>query len=145
MKGGHGELISVLDHMTLEGSVVTSVKSAGKAGVGGGNDYRLLPVMHLCVRCSCSMVHACTCQLYSHLVSLTLFLLLSSPLLYHTGRDPTAPLRIPVLDRYYDKGTVIIGKVESGMVSKGDEIKLMPTGLTTRVRLNPRVVSYTRS
>ena len=86
MKGGHGELISVLDHMTLEGSVVTSVKSAGKAGVGGGNDYRLLPVMHLCVRCSCSMVHACTCQLYSHLVSSPL---VSSPLSYREGPDGT--------------------------------------------------------
>jgi peptide chain release factor subunit 3 len=27
------------------------------------------------------------------------------------GRDPNKPLRIPVLDRYYDRGTVILGKV----------------------------------
>lgn len=31
--------------------------------------------------------------------------------LHIAGRDPNAPLRIPVLDRYYDRGTVVLGKV----------------------------------
>jgi len=48
-------------------------------------------------------------------------------------RDPSAPLRIPVLDRFYDRGTVIIGKVESGTLSKGDRLSIMPTGVTTTV------------
>ena len=28
-------------------------------------------------------------------------------------RDPEAPLRIPVLDRYYDRGVIVMGKVSS--------------------------------
>jgi len=30
------------------------------------------------------------------------------------GRDAAAPLRIPVLDRYYERQCVVLGKVESG-------------------------------
>mmetsp|Transcript_19662 Transcript_19662/g.23383 ORF Transcript_19662/g.23383 Transcript_19662/m.23383 type:complete len:612 (+) Transcript_19662:95-1930(+) len=49
------------------------------------------------------------------------------------GRDPAKPLRIPVLDRYYDRGTVILGKVENGTLSKGDKLMLMPTRTTAVV------------
>ena len=30
------------------------------------------------------------------------------------GRDPNAPLRLPVLDKFNDRGCIITGKVESG-------------------------------
>ncbi|KAG7361359.1 translation elongation factor EF-1 subunit alpha [Nitzschia inconspicua] len=43
------------------------------------------------------------------------------------GRDPTAPLRIPVLDRYTDRGTIAMGKVESGIVRPGITVTVMPT------------------
>jgi peptide chain release factor subunit 3 len=43
------------------------------------------------------------------------------------GRDPTAPLRIPILDRYTDRGTIAMGKVESGVVRPGMKVTLMPT------------------
>jgi peptide chain release factor subunit 3 len=43
------------------------------------------------------------------------------------GRDPNAPLRIPVLDRYQDRGTIAMGKVESGIVRVGEKIIVMPT------------------
>jgi len=49
------------------------------------------------------------------------------------GRDPTKPLRIPVLDRYYDRGTVVLGKVESGTLAKGDTVVLLPTKATCKV------------
>lgn len=39
------------------------------------------------------------------------------------GRDPAAPLRIPVLDRYHDRGTVALGKVESGSVRVGMKVR----------------------
>lgn len=44
-----------------------------------------------------------------------------------SGRDPEAPLRIPVLDRYTDRGTIAMGKVESGVVRPGMKVTLMPT------------------
>lgn len=43
------------------------------------------------------------------------------------GRDADAPLRIPVLDRYTDRGTIAMGKVESGTVRPGQKVTLMPT------------------
>ena len=41
-------------------------------------------------------------------------------------RDPDGPLRIPVLDKMRDRGTVMFGKVESGTVKIGDQLSLMP-------------------
>jgi len=43
------------------------------------------------------------------------------------GRDANAALRIPVLDRYTDRGTIAMGKVESGTVRPGMKVTLMPT------------------
>lgn len=44
-----------------------------------------------------------------------------------SGRDAAGPLRIPVLDRYNDRGTIAMGKVESGTIMPGMKIMLMPT------------------
>jgi len=44
-----------------------------------------------------------------------------------SGRDPTAPVRVPILDRYTDRGTIAMGKVESGVVRPGMKVTLMPT------------------
>ena len=35
------------------------------------------------------------------------------------GRSAESPLRIPALDRYHERGTVVMGKVESGRVARG--------------------------
>jgi peptide chain release factor subunit 3 len=43
-------------------------------------------------------------------------------------RDPTAPIRLPVLERYSDRGTIAMGKVESGVIRPGMKITVMPTG-----------------
>lgn len=42
-------------------------------------------------------------------------------------RNPDAPLRIPVLDRYTDRGTIAMGKVESGVIRPGMKVIIMPT------------------
>jgi len=44
-----------------------------------------------------------------------------------SGRDATAPLRVPILDRYTDRGTIAMGKVESGVIRPGMKVTLMPT------------------
>lgn len=44
-----------------------------------------------------------------------------------TGRDASLPLRIPVLDRYQDRGTIVMGKVESGVIRPGMKVVVMPT------------------
>mmetsp|Transcript_12652 Transcript_12652/g.25629 ORF Transcript_12652/g.25629 Transcript_12652/m.25629 type:complete len:589 (-) Transcript_12652:36-1802(-) len=49
------------------------------------------------------------------------------------GRDANAPLRIPILDRYSDRGTIAMGKVESGVVKPGMKVTVMPTGNVYKV------------
>lgn len=48
-------------------------------------------------------------------------------------RDASAPLRIPLLERYNDRGTIAMGKVESGVVRPGMKVTVMPTRNTYKV------------
>ena len=57
--------------------------------------------------------------------SATLLSLLDS--LEMKGRDSSAPLRVPILERYVDRGTIAMGKVESGVIRPGMKVTLMPT------------------
>lgn len=41
-------------------------------------------------------------------------------------RKPEAPLRLPIIDKYRDMGTVIEGKVEQGTILEGGKYMLMP-------------------
>ena len=41
-------------------------------------------------------------------------------------RDPLAPFRMSVIDRYKDMGTIAMGKSECGVVRKGDALYVMP-------------------
>ena len=58
----------------------------------------------------------------------------TSPTLFHLldtlkfpERDSKASVRIPILDRYSDRGTIAMGKVESGTVRVGQKVMMMPT------------------
>jgi peptide chain release factor subunit 3 len=61
----------------------------------------------------------------------TLLSLLDSLVLQE--RDENAPLRIPVLDRYSDRGTIAMGKVESGKIRAGMKVTVMPTRAVYKV------------
>jgi len=50
-----------------------------------------------------------------------------------TGRDANAPLRVPVIDSYTDRGLVMMGKVESGVVRKGAKVRMNPNNLECRI------------
>ena len=41
-------------------------------------------------------------------------------------RNKAAPLRLPILSKYKDLGTIIEGKVEQGTVTVGDKLFVMP-------------------
>jgi peptide chain release factor subunit 3 len=49
------------------------------------------------------------------------------------GRDETAALRMPVIDRYSDRGVVCLGKVEVGVVFEGMPVMIMPTRTKAKV------------
>lgn len=74
----------------------------------------------------CSWWKNCYTSGENNTTSPTLISLLDSLVL--KGRDPAAPMRIPVLDRYNDRGTIAMGKVESGTVRPGMKVTVMPTG-----------------
>ena len=41
-------------------------------------------------------------------------------------RKINAPLMMPVSEKYKDLGTVVVGKIESGHIQKGETVTLMP-------------------
>ena len=48
-------------------------------------------------------------------------------------RDPYAPFRMPIVDKYKDMGTVIMGKSEAGLVKKNDSLIVMPNKAVVKV------------
>jgi peptide chain release factor subunit 3 len=49
------------------------------------------------------------------------------------GRKADGALRIPCLDRYFERGTMVLGKVESGTLRVGEDIIIMPTRKKAKV------------
>ncbi|XP_067672092.1 eukaryotic peptide chain release factor GTP-binding subunit ERF3A-like isoform X1 [Haliotis asinina] len=48
-------------------------------------------------------------------------------------RSKDAPLRLPVVDRYRDMGTIVLGKIESGSITKNMTLAMMPNKQTVKV------------
>ncbi|CAB4311770.1 unnamed protein product [Prunus armeniaca] len=48
-------------------------------------------------------------------------------------RDPKGPFRMPIIDKFKDMGTVVMGKVESGSVREGDSLFVMPNKVPVKV------------
>ncbi|CAL9031665.1 unnamed protein product [Prunus brigantina] len=48
-------------------------------------------------------------------------------------RDPKGPFRMPIIDKFKDMGTVVMGKVESGSVQEGDSLFVMPNKVPVKV------------
>ncbi|TEB36783.1 hypothetical protein FA13DRAFT_1762080 [Coprinellus micaceus] len=48
-------------------------------------------------------------------------------------RKLNAPLMMPISEKYKDMGTIVVGKVESGHLSKGESLILMPNKVEVKV------------
>ncbi|GLT87586.1 hypothetical protein SLE2022_056650 [Rubroshorea leprosula] len=48
-------------------------------------------------------------------------------------RDPKGPFRMPIIDKFKDMGTVVMGKVESGAMHEGDSLLVMPNKAQVKV------------
>lgn len=59
-----------------------------------------------------------------------------------SNRNPDGPLRMPCLDRYFERGCVVMGKVESGTLRVGDEIQIAPT--KKRAKIEEIVINEVR-
>lgn len=100
-------------------TIKTEVKFLPISGLGGANvkdevDPQVCPWWQKC--CAANENNTSTPTLIGLLDSVEI-----------KGRDPKAPLRIPVLDRYIDRGTIAMGKVESGVIRVGQKVIVMPT------------------
>lgn len=65
-------------------------------------------------------------------IHLTAPLLSGDSLLEHLDKIPmmdrklNAPLMLPISEKYKDMGTIVVGKVESGLLRKNDVLMMMP-------------------
>ncbi|XP_042050694.1 eukaryotic peptide chain release factor GTP-binding subunit ERF3A-like isoform X8 [Salvia splendens] len=48
-------------------------------------------------------------------------------------RDPQGPFRMPIIDKFKDMGTVVMGKIESGTIRDGDTMVVMPNKVQVKV------------
>ncbi|MEW5299290.1 MAG: hypothetical protein WDW36_002320 [Sanguina aurantia] len=48
-------------------------------------------------------------------------------------RNPLVPFRMPIVDRWRDMGTIVMGKSEAGFIRVGDVLQLMPNKLKVKV------------
>lgn len=48
-------------------------------------------------------------------------------------RDPSGPFRMPIIDKFKDMGTVVMGKIESGTIREGDNLMVMPNKVHVKV------------
>ncbi|KAL3876303.1 hypothetical protein ACJMK2_034166 [Sinanodonta woodiana] len=49
------------------------------------------------------------------------------------SRAQDQPVRVPIVDRYKDMGSILLGKVESGVVSRNQTLLLMPNRMQVKV------------
>ncbi len=49
------------------------------------------------------------------------------------NRKLNGPVMMPISEKYNDMGTVVVGKLESGRVRKGDQLRMMPNHVTAEV------------
>uniref|UniRef100_A0AAR2L5Z6 G1 to S phase transition 1, like n=1 Tax=Pygocentrus nattereri TaxID=42514 RepID=A0AAR2L5Z6_PYGNA len=49
------------------------------------------------------------------------------------NRSSEGPVRLPIVDKYKDMGTVVLGKLESGSISKAQQLVMMPNRHTVEV------------
>lgn len=61
-------------------------------------------------------------------------------------RDNNAPFMLPVSEKYNELGTMVMGKIESGRVKKGDTLLVMPNRVSREaVIFIDSVAEYCRS
>ncbi|KAJ4953345.1 hypothetical protein NE237_030177 [Protea cynaroides] len=48
-------------------------------------------------------------------------------------RDPKGPFRMPIIDKFKDMGTVVMGKIESGSIREGNNLLVMPNKAYVKV------------
>ncbi|ESO07332.1 hypothetical protein HELRODRAFT_76588 [Helobdella robusta] len=98
-----------------------------KCGFNPKNDITYIPVSGL-VGHNLKEVNTTLCPWYS---GQSLISYLDS--LPSISRMNRGPIRMPIVDRYKDMGTIVLGKIESGVISKGQVLTMMPNKCSVEV------------
>jgi peptide chain release factor subunit 3 len=53
-------------------------------------------------------------------------------------RKINGPVMMPISEKYKDLGTIVVGKLESGRIKKGDSLLLMPNKVCVSSPHDPR-------
>ncbi|BAF08690.1 Os02g0456200 [Oryza sativa Japonica Group] len=109
----------------IEGKMVPFLKSSG---YNVKKDVHFLPISGLLGTNMKTRMDKSNCSWWSGPCLFEVLDCIQVPL-----RDPKGPVRMPIIDKYKDMGTVVMGKIESGTISEGDNMLVMPNKANVKV------------
>lgn len=109
----------------IEGKMTPFLKSSG---YNVKKDVQFLPISGLLGANMKTRMDKGTCSWWNGLCLFEIMDCIEVPL-----RDPKGPVRMPIMDKYKDMGTVVMGKIESGTISEGDNLVVMPNKANVKV------------
>ncbi|KAK1572792.1 hypothetical protein QYE76_038469 [Lolium multiflorum] len=109
----------------IEGKMVPFLKSSG---YNVKKDVQFLPISGLCGANMKTRMDKSICSWWDGPCLFEVLDRIEVPL-----RDPRGPVRMPIIDKYKDMGTVVMGKLESGTIREGDSLLVMPNRSNVKV------------
>uniref|UniRef100_A0A0E0JZH5 Tr-type G domain-containing protein n=1 Tax=Oryza punctata TaxID=4537 RepID=A0A0E0JZH5_ORYPU len=109
----------------IEGKMVPFLKSSG---YNVKKDVHFLPISGLLGTNMKTRMDKSKCSWWSGPCLFEVLDCIQVPL-----RDPKGPVRMPIIDKYKDMGTVVMGKIESGTISEGDNMLVMPNKANVKI------------
>lgn len=109
----------------IESKMVPFLKSSG---YNVKKDIQFLPISGLCGTNMQTRVDKKVCPWWSGQCLFEALDVIEVPL-----RDPSGPFRMPIIDKFKDMGTVVMGKVESGSIREGNNMLIMPNKVQVKV------------
>lgn len=109
----------------IEGKMTPFLKSSG---YNVKKDVQFLPISGLLGANMKTRMDKSTCKWWNGPCLFEIMDCIEVPL-----RDPKGPVRMPIMDKYKDMGTVVMGKIESGTISEGDNLVVMPNKANVKV------------
>ncbi|KQJ82051.1 eukaryotic peptide chain release factor GTP-binding subunit ERF3A isoform X2 [Brachypodium distachyon] len=109
----------------IEGKMVPFLKSSG---YNVKKDVQFLPISGLCGTNMKTRMDKSICSWWDGPCLFEVLDHIEVPL-----RDPNGPVRMPIIDKYKDMGTIVMGKLESGTIREGDSLFVMPNKSNVKV------------
>ncbi|KAM3392613.1 hypothetical protein ACQJBY_013648 [Aegilops geniculata] len=109
----------------IEGKMIPFLRSSG---YNVKKDVQFLPISGLCGANMKTRMDKSICSWWNGPCLFEILDKIEVPL-----RDPKGPVRLPIIDKYKDMGTVVMGKLENGTIREGDSLLVMPNKTHVKV------------